>query len=273
MNDVAESGSESCSSTNTSVDSVLEDDGNADLDTEPRRVLTEVMMGEAIEAAFDVEDSEYETDADMFEEGESDDDGDDGLSDDEDSESGSSKIQEGSKELEAPKDTLNMEVVFAEGSSQYSEDSSFEEAETDVDDTYVDSDEDSEILERIKEADINLQYQEKKLDRMVCNLLGLEEQSRRIDEELEEARTEIEKTESVIRKTDRSLLIKLDRTGLSRELYAEVKKFCESLQPKRGMREGFSITCDEDHGGSYVLYDPDFSLFKMHVEFDYKVCN
>ena len=108
---------------------------------------------------------------------------------------------------------------------------------------------------------------------MVCNLLGLEEQSRRIDEQLKEARAAIEETESVIRKTDRSLLIKLDKIGLSRELYAKFKQFCESLQPKRGMRGGFSITCDEDHGGSYVLYDPGFRLFKAHVEFDYKVCN
>ena len=64
----------------------------------------------------------------------------------------------------------------------------------------------------------------------------------------------------------------LDTVGVSSELLDEYQAFCESLQPNTGI-SGFSILCDESHGGDYVDYDPEFEHFKDNVEMCYKKRN
>lgn len=63
-------------------------------------------------------------------------------------------------------------------------------------------------------------------------------------------------------------------SGLSATLFEAFKEeFRESLYPKYGLREGFSIEIEGKNGGSYTQYDPTFKLFKEYVEFGYKAYN
>lgn len=61
--------------------------------------------------------------------------------------------------------------------------------------------------------------------------------------------------------------------GISDELWREYEAFCESLEPPFGSRGGWSVTCFEDHGGSYVKYDPDLELFVESAEVNLGTCN
>lgn len=61
--------------------------------------------------------------------------------------------------------------------------------------------------------------------------------------------------------------------GISDELWAEYEAFCESLEPRFGSRGGWSVTCFEDHEGSYVGYDPDLALLRESSEMSLGACN
>lgn len=61
----------------------------------------------------------------------------------------------------------------------------------------------------------------------------------------------------------------LDAVGVSRQLIDQYQAFSDSLQPKAGI-SGFSILCDEPHGGDYIDYDPELDHFKDNVEGSYK---
>lgn len=63
------------------------------------------------------------------------------------------------------------------------------------------------------------------------------------------------------------------RNGIPDELWQEYEAFCESLEPQFGSRGGWSITCFEDHKGSYVEYDRDLALFVQSAEMPLEACN
>lgn len=61
--------------------------------------------------------------------------------------------------------------------------------------------------------------------------------------------------------------------GISNELWREYEAFCESLEPSFGSRGGWSVTCYQNHGGSYVGYDPDLDLFMQSAKMPLGACN
>lgn len=65
----------------------------------------------------------------------------------------------------------------------------------------------------------------------------------------------------------------LTNSGISPALYAEFDAFCTSLDPEYGQRGGFSITCNSEHNGNYIGYDPEFALFKESIEGSFSDCN
>ncbi|KAI0456431.1 hypothetical protein F5B21DRAFT_467733 [Xylaria acuta] len=67
--------------------------------------------------------------------------------------------------------------------------------------------------------------------------------------------------------------MKASKLGISRELWDEYQAFCESMEPEFGSANGWSIACDEYHQGSYVKYDPEFSLFKEYCELPWSQYN
>jgi hypothetical protein len=103
--------------------------------------------------------------------------------------------------------------------------------------------------------------------------LALEEQKRRIEEEMLEVEKKLAASEIAMNAKENEMRATLEASGISFELFQEYESFCESLEPKFGQREGFSITCDADHSGSYILYDPQFELFKEFVEMPLNACN
>lgn len=227
------------------------------------RVLTEEMMGEAIAAAFELDLGYDEEKRHMFDDGLS---GDDSLT----HESDTSDIEE---DEEQEPSSLSLKRIVREGSVQYTEESSFEYDTSDDDDESMDVGVGFPVLDVLQKSDIKLQLQGRIRDEKTLKVFELEESRLQIQEEIRVAQAEAKDCESLIRKAYRAMLIRLDNTVLSRELFAGYKMFCEFLQPEYGSREGFSITCAEPHTGSYVLYDPAFHLFKEHVELDYMVCN
>lgn len=54
--------------------------------------------------------------------------------------------------------------------------------------------------------------------------------------------------------------------GISNELWAEYEAFCESLEPKHSSRDGWSVTCFQNHNNSYFQWDPSLDLFKDTAE-------
>ncbi|KAI0136848.1 hypothetical protein BJ170DRAFT_33074 [Xylariales sp. AK1849] len=64
-----------------------------------------------------------------------------------------------------------------------------------------------------------------------------------------------------------------ETAGISKDLWAEYEAFCESLEPIFGSRGGWSITCEADHEGSYIKYDPGFGLIKEYAEMDFSNFN
>ncbi|KAG8163461.1 hypothetical protein KVR01_006758 [Diaporthe batatas] len=61
--------------------------------------------------------------------------------------------------------------------------------------------------------------------------------------------------------------------GISNELWAEYEAFCESLESKLGSRDGWSVTCFQNHNNSYIHWDPDLDLFKETAEMPLEDCN
>lgn len=61
--------------------------------------------------------------------------------------------------------------------------------------------------------------------------------------------------------------------GISNELWAEYEQFCESLEPKHSSRDGWSVTCFQNHNNSYVQWDDSLDLFKETAEMSLGDCN
>jgi hypothetical protein len=101
----------------------------------------------------------------------------------------------------------------------------------------------------------------------------LEESLRQIQRQLLEVEADLETAKDEIQTEQSNQLYCLVASGLSPTFFELYQNFCESLQPEHGLRDGFSIACHLSHNGSYVLYDPEFELFKRFVEMDYSTCN
>ncbi|CZR51000.1 uncharacterized protein PAC_00875 [Phialocephala subalpina] len=56
---------------------------------------------------------------------------------------------------------------------------------------------------------------------------------------------------------------------LNQKLLVAQQYMHASLDPKLGQRGGFFITCDTNHQGSYVQYDPELTIFDENVEMSY----
>jgi hypothetical protein len=110
-------------------------------------------------------------------------------------------------------------------------------------------------------------------DQQLWRQKELQESLRQIQRELLEVETNLEITEDEIQDEQGIQLCRFTASGLSPSLFEAYQNFCESLQPEHGLRDGFSIACHLSHNGSYVLYDPEFELFKRFVEMDYSSCN
>ncbi|CAJ2510310.1 Uu.00g050130.m01.CDS01 [Anthostomella pinea] len=90
----------------------------------------------------------------------------------------------------------------------------------------------------------------------------LEDMKRSIETELEALvqRRNAAQAENEAKEAD--MRAERQASGISKALWEEYEAFCEAIEPKFGSRGGWSMTCDGDHDGSYVDYDPHFDLFK-----------
>ncbi|KAI1299535.1 hypothetical protein F5Y03DRAFT_365684 [Xylaria venustula] len=98
------------------------------------------------------------------------------------------------------------------------------------------------------------------------HMLGLEEMKQELEEKLEEARKKQEDLKSEITGCRDRFCQMVNDGGISMKLWDAYQDFCESMEPEFGSTRGWSITCESDHRGSYVEYDPTFALLKEHSE-------
>jgi len=110
-------------------------------------------------------------------------------------------------------------------------------------------------------------------DRIRVSVLGLREAKKRIEEYLQGTEEFLRAAREKQKSAENAFRAELENSGISQELYDAYEAFCESLNMEFGHRGGFSITCNADHQKSYVKYDPDFELFKEHVDRPYNDCN
>lgn len=89
-------------------------------------------------------------------------------------------------------------------------------------------------------------------ERAQWRILELEEIKRTVERELAEAIYEQESLQKQRVAKYQGFRRKTESAGISEELWDEYQAFCESLEPESGSTDGFSITCDEKHSGSYV---------------------
>lgn len=114
---------------------------------------------------------------------------------------------------------------------------------------------------------------EKALEHEDGRISELEEKIQYIQAELEETRARRHRADDIARKARATFSQTHIRAGISNQLWAEYEAFCESLEPKFGNRGGWSITCYEDHKGSYLQWDPDLGLFLESAEMHLGSCN
>jgi hypothetical protein len=114
-----------------------------------------------------------------------------------------------------------------------------------------------------------VQRLQRQLKQNQCRRDGLDQSRRHIEQELAVAQIDCMSKEREVQ----SVIIDISATrrasGISDELWDEYESFCESLDLKFGSVDGWSISCAENHQGSYVRYDPDLILFKDHAEDTY----
>lgn len=108
---------------------------------------------------------------------------------------------------------------------------------------------------------------------------GLNQTKRRVEQELAVAEMDCQSIEREIRSAVMKNSANPTASGISDELWDEYESFCKSLEPQSRNTDGWSITCTENHQGSYVHYDPDLILFKQCAEDSeishdgYRLCN
>lgn len=104
-------------------------------------------------------------------------------------------------------------------------------------------------------------------------VLELREQKHRIKVLLKESRERVRDNRQAVYLAKEAFKGVQNTLGISDELWNEYKAFCESLEPKFGSRSGWSVTCFENHGGCYVKWDPELSLFKESADMSLTNCN
>lgn len=114
---------------------------------------------------------------------------------------------------------------------------------------------------------------EKVLEHEEGRAAELEEKIRYIEAELEEVRGRRDKANEIVRNAGATFSRALGAARIHEELWKEYEAFCESLEPKFGNRGGWSVTCFENHNGSYVEWDPNLDLFTQTAEMPLENCN
>lgn len=104
-------------------------------------------------------------------------------------------------------------------------------------------------------------------------LVDLQEQEQKLQEAIRKSKEDLVRLKAMEEDNKDEFNSFVAQSGISQALFQAYEEFCESLHPQFGQRGGFSITCHADHGGSYVLYDKYFALFRENVEEPYKTCN
>jgi hypothetical protein len=128
-------------------------------------------------------------------------------------------------------------------------------------------------LSQLIKTDLEAKKLEKTREAYHWRLLELQEALRTIERQIPEVEADLQASEATLIASETEKVANIISCGLSSELYEAYIDFCSSLHPEFGLREGFSITCDEPHNCSYFTYDPEFELFKEAVEIDYLDCN
>lgn len=114
---------------------------------------------------------------------------------------------------------------------------------------------------------------EKVLEHEEGRVTELEEKMKYIEAELEEVRARRDRASEIVR-TARTTFSKARAAArIHDDLWKEYEAFCESLEPKFGNRGGWSVTCFEDHYGSYVKWDRSLDLFMQSAEMPLGSCN
>lgn len=114
---------------------------------------------------------------------------------------------------------------------------------------------------------------EKVLEHEEGRAAELEEKIRYVEAELEEVRARRNKPDEIVQNAGATFYRALGAAGIHDGLWKEYEAFCESLEPKFGNRGGWSVTCFENHNGSYVDWDPNLDLFTQTAEMPLESCN
>ncbi|KAK7698168.1 hypothetical protein SLS64_012843 [Diaporthe eres] len=114
---------------------------------------------------------------------------------------------------------------------------------------------------------------EKVLEHEEVRAAELEEKKRYIEAELEEVRARRDRADEIVQKACASFSKSRRLSGIHNNLWKEYEAFCESLEPKFGNRGGWSVTCFENHNGSYVQWDPELELLLQSAEMPLGSCN
>lgn len=114
---------------------------------------------------------------------------------------------------------------------------------------------------------------EKVLEHEEARADELEEKMKEIAAELEEVKARRDRAEDIVRNADSTFSKARSAAGIHDQLWKEYEAFCQSLEPKFGNRGGWSVTCFENHGGSYVKWDPSLELFIESAEMSLGSCN
>ena len=128
-------------------------------------------------------------------------------------------------------------------------------------------------LEELRKTDISLMKVEEAQDKIHWKVKELYETLHEVERQIVRTESSLQAAETALELAQKDINEDVVASGLSPALFQAFKDFCKSLHPKYGLREGFSIELEGNHGGSYTKYDPTFKLFKEYVELDYSTCN
>lgn len=114
---------------------------------------------------------------------------------------------------------------------------------------------------------------EKVLEHEEGRVAELEEKKRYIEAELEEVRARRDRANEIVQNARLSFYKSFRASGIRNDLWRAYEAFCESLEPQFGNRGGWSVTCFENHNGSYIQWDPELELLLESAEMPLGNCN
>lgn len=114
---------------------------------------------------------------------------------------------------------------------------------------------------------------EKVLEHEKGRAAELKEKKRYIEAELEEVEARRDRADKIVEKARAAFSRSLRKSGFRKGLWTAYEAFCESLEPRFGNRGGWSVTCFENHNGSYIQWDPELELFLQSAEMPLGSCN